>query len=707
LFLVSVEAADTGVLEYWRRGDTVKSRFVEYRPFALVPQPTRGSFLADWRGEILDGEGFNRLITFDTWRNFYEARKLLPGRDAAIAHASPAKNYLMLQQYRMFEGAKFNDVVRLVIDIETTGLDPQSDELLMLAYVSNRGQKGAFIGSEKDILANFVRLVEDVDPDVLEGHNSIGFDFPFLSTRASINGVKLRIGRNGSEMRIGRERSMRIGPNERSFAPVYVHGRHIIDTYIGVQRYDAPMQKLSSYGLKEVAKAYGIAAEGRIILDREQMWELFTTDPERVKVYAIQDVEETLRLSEIVMASEFFQTQLIPDGYQGVATTGNGEKVNSLMVAEYLKRGKAIPFKQEAQSYIGGYVEVRETGVIGPIVKADVESLYPSLMLTRNIHPANDTENVMLPMLAALKEKRLEAKRLAQSSDKAEADFYEGLNQSYKTLINSFYGYLGGPFNFNDFAAAMSVTMGGRELVKAVADAISAKGGRVIEIDTDGVMFVPPVGIDTEDEEFAFVALVGKEALPAGIKLAHDGRYAKMLSLKMKNYVMLGYEGKMQMKGASLKNRGIEPMFSEFLKSSLALLFTEKFDIVVRLYDNLLTMLVRGEIHAESLSRRERVTEATKRSAQKRRLREITEAAKIGDYVWVYEKDDKTLAHISEFAGDYDVLYYAKKLHSVASRLESLFPRFAEQFAKPGVRWLKVFRTFLDSEKEEDKIAVN
>jgi hypothetical protein len=98
------------------------------------------------------------------------------------------------------------------------------------------------------------------------------------------------------------------------------------------------------------------------------------------------------------------------------------------------------------------------------------------------------------------------------------------------------YGYLGAPFYFNDYVAASRVTEIGQEIVKDIAAELEKQGARVIEIDTDGVYFQPPAGVSGPDAEEKFVARVGK-SLPEGIRLAFDGRYAVMLSLKAKNYV--------------------------------------------------------------------------------------------------------------------------------------------------------------------------
>src|SRR5581483_9684072 len=60
--------------------------------------------------------------------------------------------------------------------------------------------------------------------------------------------------------------------------------------------------------------------------------------------------------------------------------------------------------------------EVRAVGVYNRVVKADVESLYPSLMLTHHIGPASDSLGIFLPGLRDLTLRRLEAKRRAAES---------------------------------------------------------------------------------------------------------------------------------------------------------------------------------------------------------------------------------------------------------------------------------------------------
>jgi DNA polymerase, archaea type len=65
----------------------------------------------------------------------------------------------------------------------------------------------------------------------------------------------------------------------------------------------------------------------------------------------LQDVHETRRLAELVLPTEFYQCQMVPDTLQNLATIGTGEKVNLLFLRAYLRAGHAIPLPQEPRDY--------------------------------------------------------------------------------------------------------------------------------------------------------------------------------------------------------------------------------------------------------------------------------------------------------------------------------------------------------------------
>ncbi|MCS7210001.1 MAG: hypothetical protein NZ874_10575, partial [Fimbriimonadales bacterium] len=460
----------------------------------------------------------------------------------------------------------------------------------------------------------------------------------------------------------------------------YAHGRHLIDTYLSVQRFDIGRGDLEGYGLKEVTQQLGIAAPDRIYLEREQIPELWRTDPDTVRRYCLQDVHETRHLADLTLPTEFYQCQMLPDVLQNLAVIGTGEKANLMFIRAYLAEGYAIPTQQQAREYPGGYAEVRKVGLVPRIVKADVESLYPSIMLRYRIKPNADHLDVFLPTLERLRRLRLDAKARAKQTQGAESAYWEGLQSSFKILINSYYGYLGATFNFNDYDAAEAVTLKGQELVKQIAAEIERLGGTVVEIDTDGVYFQPPEHVQTEADEVAFVEQVGK-ILPEGIRLAYDGRYKAMLSVKTKNYVLQGYDGKLTFKGASLRSRADEKFGREFLNNAIQWLLEDKPEKVAEEYRRLARMILNGEIEIEQLCRRERITDKSKQPSHP--LYELAKRFQIGDYIMVYRKQDGSLGLLEEYAGDEDREHYVEKLYKFAARLEDLFPDFDALFPKP------------------------
>ena len=100
----------------------------------------------------------------------------------------------------------------------------------------------------------------------------------------------------------------------------------------------------------------------------------------------------------------------------------------------------------------------------------------------------------------------------------------------------------------------------GQRVVKQIVVNLRQHGATPIEVDTDGVYFVPPPDVTAPQDEEAFIDRVAAN-LPPGIRLGHDGRFAGMLSLKLKTYALLSHDGVMSLKGSSLRSRRMEPCF--------------------------------------------------------------------------------------------------------------------------------------------------
>src|SRR5438045_6556038 len=118
--------------------------------------------------------------------------------------------------------------------------------------------------------------------------------------------------------------------------------------------------------------------------------------------------------------------------------------------------------------------------------------------------------------------------------DPARQHHLQALQNTFKILLNSFYGYLGfAQGHFADFDGAARVTQIGRDMLMKMIDWLNARGAQVIEVDTDGIYFVPRENIYIDDLQKDLA-----KVLPAGIDVEIDEQFDAMLSYKAKNYAL-------------------------------------------------------------------------------------------------------------------------------------------------------------------------
>ncbi len=689
--IVAVEPAGPDRVRLFRRGAGSDTQADEdaFEPWLLAARPEPWAALRSRPAIVrLDGEHPLRyLVRFGSWPAFTDAAQA--GRDAGetfFRFRSPVEQYLVRSGRTLFKGMVFDDVRRLQLDIETLGFDPtlSANQLIVVALRTPDGDEEVLTleSSEEELLRRLNQCILAADPDVIEGHNIFNFDLPFLAARAARCGVTLAWGRDGSPVRIGQGQArFKVAALTLPYTPVYVYGRHIVDTYQQIQRYDTG-GKLSSYGLKSAVEELGLTRTGREFVPGERIRDVWTTDRDRLLRYALDDVRDVDTLSRLATPTEFYQTQLLPRSFQAVATGGPGEKINDLMVRAYLMRGHGVPTAQPAREYPGGHAELLEVGAFAPVVKCDVESLYPSIMLAAGITSASDTLEAYLPMLADLTRRRLEAKVRSRATAGAERAMWEGMQASFKVLINSFYGYLGyGGALFNDYDAARRVTLEGQRIVKVVVERLRATGATPIEVDTDGVYFVPPPSVTTETEEQAYVERVA-EGLPTGIRLAHDGRYAGMLSLRLKTYALLDHDGTMLLKGSSLRSRRMEPCFREFLREAARHFLRDDRAAAREAYFALGERIRSRDLSVREFGQWGMLNEET--LVKQPRLKRLVDrlprhlVVRSGERLEFYERQDGGLALTSEYAGDENIGYLLRRLRDVAERFRALFASDAE-----------------------------
>ncbi len=593
--IVAAVLAGRFIRLFLRTGRKVVFRDDPFHPFMLLEAP---DLIADFGRPVsfrtLSGPGEYRIqAVFQDWGDCMAARDFLSRRTGKTPSApdapylflsDPVHQHLLVTGKTLFKGMDFGQLRRLALDIETdcsegfefSNPEREDDRILSIAVMDSDGYQEVLSGhsmGEGPMLERLGEIIRERDPDVLEGHNIFRFDLEYLRVRAARSGARLSWGRDGSEPKV-RESRFTIAERSIDYPRYDIYGRHVIDTYFLAQIHDIGARDMESYGLKSVAAHFGLSAPERVYLDRSNIREAFENDPETLRRYNLDDVRETLALSGLLSPSYFLQTRIFPYSYQNCIIRGAATRINSLFIREYLRQGVAVPRAPGGNGgFEGGYTDVFSHGVVGPVIHCDVASLYPSLILSHGVSPARDSLGLFLPLLSRLRDFRLAAKRkMREATDPGAMEHFSALQQTFKVLINSFYGYLGSPLhNFSDPEAAALTARLGRDTIMAMIAWLQEQNARPVEIDTDGVYFMPPFGVDSPESEVAFVARLS-ETLPAGIDVEADGRYRSMFSYKSKNYALLGFDGSVQVKGSALKSRGMERYLRDFMRAVICCL---------------------------------------------------------------------------------------------------------------------------------------
>jgi len=595
---------------FTRQDGNTETETVSFHPFMLLEGD---GALKGWKGEAelhkLDGRGaFNHLVRFPDLKQLEQAKFHLQKKTGKPSSASdapywyfsdPIQQFLLLSGKTHFLRMAFRDLKRLQLKIQTycqPGFEfpnsaRESDRITAIALADSSGWERLISGKEFDeaaMLRELGKEIEQRDPDIIEGHNLFRFDLEYIEARAKKHSIELNFGRNGSRLSSHASR-MQVAERTITYRKYEIFGRHVIDTWILAQHYDVATRELENVGLTEIARHFGIASPDRSAMSADKGSWYFDHEPDILFRDALDEVRTTRAVAELLSASHFVQAQIFPYNYQNIPLRGNATKIDALFLREYLHQGFSVPRPDEGREVVGGYTHMEYQGTAQRILHCDVTSLYPSIMLAYGYLPGKDELGIFSGLLRDLRMFRVKAKELARDAHGEDSQLYfKALQSTFKILINSFYGYLGFQMgHFNDFAAANQVTAKGRELIQSAVAWLKERGGQIIEVDTDGIYFIPPQTVGTPAEEESFIASL-KEILPPGIDLELDGRYAAMFSYKMKNYALLDDQGRLLIKGSGLRSRGLELFQRNWLEEMLTLLLNGEREKIPDLYQRYL-----------------------------------------------------------------------------------------------------------------------
>jgi DNA polymerase I len=602
--IVAIELGETGTVNVYRR-ERDGSTIADVEPFH--PFVWCNSDVVDLgiETEKLHGDlNYGWLITVDSWKELIALRNGLKnaGRDF-FAFTDPVQHYLTATGRTLFKNLPFEELKRM--QLEVLSLEGENDHIMSIALSDNSGWEELIVVNPKNIaesehaaIKRLTALIKERDPDVIEGHNLFRFDLPYLVSRAKKAKTKLDWGRSDGFLR-SRPSRLQIAEKTIDYPKFAVGGRHFVDTFLLAQFYDVGMRSLAGFERTDVARHFDLCDNEEIsALTGKELQRAYLENSETFRRRALCGARETRALANLLSPSYFIQAQIFPYNYQDVIVRGNATRINALFLREYFRQRHSIPELPMVRAFEGGYTDIFFTGVARNVWHCDIASLYPSIMLQFDCFPATDKLQIFRHLLTDLRNFRLETKaEMRAEKDPAKQHHLQALQNTFKILLNSFYGYLGfAQGHFADFDAAARVTQIGRDLLKKMIDWLNARGAQVVEVDTDGIYFVPPASVaagadagrgrrdDVQDQPGSPPSATTIEQLqqdlakelPAGIDVEIDEQFEAMFSYKAKNYALLTKDGDVIIKGGALKSRGLEKFQRVFLEEMIKLIMEGK-----------------------------------------------------------------------------------------------------------------------------------
>jgi DNA polymerase elongation subunit (family B) len=486
-------------------------------------------------------KGYTELV------NFFRQGGVDPWGEKTKSHftiLSPVEQFLIQKKKRLFKGIDdYSGVHRFVFDIETTGLEAETSQIILIGIKDNRGLQRTIPAfgedGEKKCIEEFFELIREIKPTIIGGYNSAFFDWPFILKRARILGVDVASLTQvfTSQGMKEKEGVLKLANEIEPYTQHVIWGFNIIDIAHSVRRAQAINSEIKSWGLKYITKYLEKEKPNRVYVDGAWISKIYLdnesfyvnpktgkykkigepgTDgllekypgkfeiwPGRkiVEQYLDDDLYETMIVDDSFSQSTFLLSKLVPTTYERIATMGTATLWKIIMLAWSYENNLAIPAKDEKRAITGGLSRLLNVGYAKNIVKFDYSSLYPSIQLVYDVFPECDVMGVQKSMLKYFRNIRIKYKHLAgelKSSDPVQSEMYDRKQLPIKIFINAYFGSLSAPqvFPWGDMNMGETITCTGRQALRMMIMFFMKKGYKPLVMDTDGVNFETPDDID-------------------------------------------------------------------------------------------------------------------------------------------------------------------------------------------------------------------
>lgn len=509
-------------------------------------------------------KGYTSLI------NFFKHGGIDPWSDKYKEHfqiLSIQEQFLIQSQKRLFKGFEdYNDIHRLVFDIETTGLNPEDSRIILIGLKDNRGYKKIIEAfdenGERNAIIKFFNELKELKPSVIGGYNSASFDFPFILKRAEILDIDIK---NLSNILVDKgikikEGSLKLGGEVEKYNQFVMWGISNIDISHSVRRAQAINSEIKSWSLKYITKYLEKEKPNRVYVDGKSISTIYLenesyylnpktgnykkigtpgteglldkypgkfeiwTGSQIVDQYLDDDLYETMLVDDSFSQSTFLLSKVIPTTYERITTMGTATLWKVLMLAWSYENNLAVPKKGDKRKITGGLSRLLNVGYSKNVVKFDYSSLYPSIQLVYDVFPECDIMGVQKSMLKYFRNIRIQYKGLAgkyKDTNMILSEMYDRKQLPIKIFINAYFGSLSAPkvFPWGDMNKGETITCTGRQFLRMMIMFFKKKGYKALVMDTDGVNFEMPT--DVENRRYIGKGnneLVEKDKLYTGVE---------------------------------------------------------------------------------------------------------------------------------------------------------------------------------------------
>ncbi|MFQ6107168.1 MAG: DNA-directed DNA polymerase [Thermoplasmata archaeon] len=638
----------------------------------------------------------------------------------------PYSTDLVVRARKFGQTEPFNPQLRILsFDIENSIKDGRIFTICCVTRENGELEERCFEGSEKEMIAGFVDYVREKDPDVITGYNIDGYDIPILHGRAVKNDIpELHLSRNDVPLR---ERGARLWR---------IYGRIVADAWWNAKMELRPKQET----LDHVARL--VLGEGKKDVDPSKIDEEWEKDKERVIRYCKKDAELALRVLESIAVIEksmdLAVVSKLPVDY--VLNGRTSTLIDSILIRAADRAKVGVPMTRTGgrrESIEGGYVHTIPSGLYHWVCVLDFKAMYPNLIIANNIcfTTLSDDGTIISPtgtkfldrnqkvgllpeILSDLMKERDEAKARMKEAEGERRNYYNGVQNAIKILMNAFYGVFASSFyRFTNPKIGATITAIARENTKNVISQLENEGVRVIYGDTDSVFFQSPKeGLDE-------AVRIGKEIARRFSKGGAVLEFEKVMEPFFSHGRKKRYVGKVVWPDEDLLVRGYELRRTDAFdlqSEGQAMLFERimENDIegAIRVARDLVSDTREGKVAPEKLvisrsvkDEKSYVTpDALPNVQAARKLKEMGYEVVPGMKVsWIVTDAKKTpqqiLPYVSgrEFEGTPDWNYYARRLAHTLAYVTEVFG-WDEKSLLAGSQQVTLFHDDFDTKRGDD-----